>query len=401
MTYLFNLLNSSSKKSRKKNNQAYDNSYPKKSVNQNSFIYSREQYSVVKLNWGISAESHRQFLNRYMVQKNKDKVIFKPETFGNVTHDEYNKIRKETRTGWKKKISKHYKFVLSPEKQLSEKELKAYTFAFINKTEEVFGTKFNWQAAVHTDTEHNHVHVLINGVDQAGKKVHFPYKFVTETARKISNTILTQMYGEREPELIKKAKQRRIKAERWTEYDVMILAKISKSEDSSYAGVINEQEGELGDRLRFLSELGLAKYDQGVYKIKKNLEKELKALGRYNMYFDAKKYVNSPNKDFDLYQSKYGQVKGIVRKIYCMNDEDVWTNAIILETKEKAYYIPLSKPVSEKMINKEIIFTSSLNSKGKLEPKIKIVNGSEINTTKTKNYQHKYAADRHHIETER
>lgn len=119
------------------------------------------------------------------------------------------------------------------------------------------------------------------------------------------------------------------------------------------------------------------------------------------MYFDAKKYVNSPNKDFDLYQSKYGQVKGIVRKIYCMNDEDVWTNAIILETKEKAYYIPLSKPVSEKMINKEIIFTSSLNSKGKLEPKIKIVNGSEINTTKTKNYQHKYAADRHHIETER
>ena len=158
-------------------------------IRHNSFITSKNQYCVVKMNYGTDTNSHRRYLNTYMVQKNKKDIKEKPEVFGNISSEEYNEVRKKTSTGFKNKKSLHFKFIISPEKQLNPVELKAFTQVLIKQMENDTGFKFDWQAAVHTNTEHNHIHILINGVDQTGKKIRFLVRCKGFIRRKIKEKI--------------------------------------------------------------------------------------------------------------------------------------------------------------------------------------------------------------------
>lgn len=334
------------------------------------------------MNYGTNTDSHRRYLNTYMVQKNKKDIKEKPEVFGNISSEEYNEVRKKTSTGFKNKKSLHFKFIISPEKQLNPDELKAFTKVLIKQMEQDTGFKFDWQAAVHTNTEHNHIHILINGVDLTGKKIRFKRNFIQDELRLHSSEILTQMYGEREPEAIIKARTSRCSAERFTEYDEVILNSLHKNDDHpGFIGSINIKDGVIGERLNFLKEHGLAEFYEGEYYIKQGMEKTLRTIGRYNTFAEARKiYGDSKLK---LYESDKGSIKGRITKVFNMNDENVWTNAIIVETKDKVFYVPLHKPVSENLINKNIIFETSKNNKGKTNGKIIILKDKEENKDKT------------------
>ena len=149
------------------------------------FINQKEQFCVVKMNYSETKKNHLFFVDKYLQQKDKDEVIEKPELFGNVSYEEYKEIIKNQTSNKKDKKSKkrkeskskqykfiksnrHYKFILSPELNLSKEQLKDFTQIFMRHVERELGRRFNWQAAVHTNTEHNHVHILVNGFDQDG-----------------------------------------------------------------------------------------------------------------------------------------------------------------------------------------------------------------------------------------
>lgn len=359
------------------------------SVPRNSFITSSDQFCTVKMNFSNSMESHRKFYEKYMPQLDKKSVSKKPELFGNISLDDYKKKVRSSkydkpyyinrRNGKKMPYSRHYKFVLSPEKQLDEKSLKIYTQMFVKKMEQSLGFKINYQASIHTDTEHNHVHLLINGVNQKDEQFKIPRDFIKNEGRKISSEILTSMCGKRDNDLIQSARERRVTAQRWTEFDEIILNKMLRSDDKKYQGKFPFcVEGEIGKRLQFLRRLGVVDFEHGYYLIKKDMKDTLKALGRYNKFLEAKKFVNS-DKPMTLYTSDMGRIKGKVTHIYSMNDEDVWTNAIVLESENKAYFIPLYNPVDKdlKLNGKEIVFESLKNEKGKLHSSFFVVNNSE------------------------
>lgn len=385
---LTNLFNQLSRKSH--SNISWNNSYSLggRSFNK-SFITSTDQVCTVKMNYSNSMEAHRKFYDTYMTQKNKRNVLQKPELFGNQTLDKYKKTVQSSKyqqpyfinrvTKNKMPYSRHYKFVLSPEKQLSAELLKTYTKMFVERLEQTLGFKVDWQAAAHTDTEHNHVHLLVNGVNKNGEQFTIPKKFITEDGRKISSEILTAMCGEREEELIRSARERRVTAQRLTEFDQIILRKMSKSENEKYLGKLPFcLDGEIGKRLQFLRQLGVIDYEPGYYLIKKDMESTLKALGRYNKFLEAKKFCRT-EKPMALYTSDLGKVQGKVKHIYSMNDEDVWTNAIVIESENKAYFIPLYNPLDKnlKLDGKEIIFESKKNAQGKLNPDFRIVGNKD------------------------
>lgn len=334
------------------------------------------------MNYGTNTDSHRRYLNTYMVQNNKKDIKEKPEVFGNISSEEYNEVRKKTSTGYKNKNSLHFKFIVSPEKQLNPDELKAFTKVLIKQMEQDTGFKFNWQAAVHTNTEHNHIHILINGVDQTGKKIRFKRNFIQDELRLHSSEILTQMYGEREPEAIIKARTSRCSAERFTEYDEVILNSLHKNDDHpGFIGSINIKDGVIGERLNFLKEHGLAEFYEGEYYIKQGMEKTLRTIGRYNTFAEARKiYGDSKLK---LYEAEIGSIKGRITKIFNMNDENIWTNAMIVETKDKTFYVPLHKPVSESLINKNILYETTKTNKGKTNGKIIILKDKDDNSKTT------------------
>lgn len=348
------------------------------------FMNQKEQFCVVKMNYANTKRNHLYFVENYLCQKNKDYVTEKPEVFGNVSYEEYKEIirsqtsarvvkgsRKNT-TREQKKVERHFRFILSPELNLTKEQLKDFTHIFMRRIERELGREFNWQAAVHTDTEHNHVHILINGIDQDGIRFRFPKEFIKNTCRKITSEILTNIYGYRTPEMMSEARRRRVFAERVTEFDEVILEKMEKLQDDKYCGKIKmTSDQELNTRLSWLKENGMADFSNGEYYIKKDMKRDLAAWGRYKQYKHAKNLF-AVNREYELYQGEAGKIRGIVKKIYNMNDEDVWTNAMVVEdpVTKKVWFVPLLRPVSESHEGEEVSVAVKENAKGKLMPDI-------------------------------
>lgn len=346
-----------------------------------NFLTSKRQQVTVKFRYSDKMESHKKFLNVYMVQKNKDEVEVKPELFGNISQEEYKSKMTDkaftTRSGKTIHKSQHYKWILSPEKNLTEEELKTYTKLFIKELEIRTGHKYDWQAVVHTDTPHNHVHVLINGLDQAGKSFRFSKNVVQKVARDISQDILTRLHGERSNDLIQAAKEKSMQARRWTNYDEKIFEKIEESDKTNYLGKITMSKDSINplrNRLDALYSMELVDYINGSYYIKNELKDTLKANGRYNQFLDLKNTYKKEGVKLKLYTPELGKITGKIVKLYSMNDEDVWNNACVIlnEKNNIAYYVPTFKEQNAKLLNKNVNMSVKENQKGQLSPDFEI-----------------------------
>ena len=79
-----------------------------------------------------------------------------------------------------------------------------------------------------------------------------------------------------------------------------------------------------------------------------------------------------------------------------MNDESVWTNAIVLENRKtkKAYYIPLRFPPSASLLNKMISVECTKKQSGKLSPVIKVIDRSKFTIKISNNKTTLYETDK-------
>lgn len=343
--------------------------------NSSSYLCTRMQFCVVKINYSTKKASMMQYLTRYMPQKDKKEVLKKPVLFGNITTEEFKKKIKSKSGNFRKGERLHYKFVLTPEKNLPPEILRIYTETFVKRLEMELGIKVDYQASIHTNTAHNHVHLLVDGVDKNGKRIKIPPRFVKERLREISSQILTDMLGERDGETVRLARENRRRAERFTEFDKAIIEDAKNTGNKDYPLKFERgcADDDLMARLEFLKKRGFAFYDESdkSYFLKKDFDKDLKAWGRYNKFLEAKQFVKA-EKPFELYTSLDGKIRGKVRKVYHMNDEDVNANALVVETENKAYFVSVYSPLPRNLEGKEIVFECGRNSKGKITPKITV-----------------------------
>lgn len=315
---------------------------------------------MAKFRFGETLSGHKQYLTKYMVQKDKENVKDKPVLFGNVTKEEYLKrihvIKKpEYKNGkqiWKKE-SRYFKWILSPEKTLDDDVLQEFTKAFVIRLGQISGYDLMYQAAIHRDTAHPHVHIVINGVDMNGKilkKRPFTKDVIKNYAREICQEVLTKFCGERDYELKQAARENRITAERWTEFDQTIKEHLHQSNEEKYCGyIIKPLDGELKARLDFLDKLGLADYKDNKYFLKSNFEERLRIYGRYNIFRDAERYVPS-GADLKMYKAEMGEITGKILHVYSMNDEDVWNNGVVMQNEKDGnyFFVPSYNPVNKK-----------------------------------------------------
>lgn len=337
------------------------------------FLTSRLQQCMVKFHYSDKLDSHRRLLNEYMTQRNKDEVKVKPELFGNTSLEEY----KANMT------ARNYRFILSPETQLSEEDLRSYTKLFVDRLEQCLGTKVYWQAAVHTDTEHNHVHLLVNGKDMDGRMIRkIPPNFIKNVGRECSQEILTTLCGERTQEQIDAARDKRVYADRYTEYDAEI-AGIQPIEHGVYSHIVRQSDVSLvmQKRLEHLKDLDLAEYRDGFFLLRNKWQDRLRAVGRYNTYFDAKKYVRDVDADLELYTADKGEIRGRIRHVYRMDDEHIWNHAFVIENEatKEAYYVPVyAEPDYAWREGMAVAISALPNNRGKLTVSVKKLSDEDL-----------------------
>ena len=333
------------------------------------------QRCTAKFYYSTSLKVHQQYLEYYMPQKYKDEVKKKPEIFGNISLEEYKK----------KMVPMNYKWVISPEKEADEKTLYYIAKAFIQRCEWELGTNIDYQAVVHSNTEHPHIHILINGVDQKGKPFRFDKGLIRgQIMRRAAMEICTNVFGCRSEADILQAKERALVSDRYTEFDSVIKQfshEISNDERfGSYVYALQEDNSKLVKRLNHFVELGIAEKFEGKYLLEDGWEDTLRALGRYNTFLEARKFLSEKeNTKLELYHG--GLIQGRIKKIYTMNAESVWNNALIVENPvtRQAWYVPLFKPASMKFSGADVEIYQDPERKGKQNPTITVLKDRMLN----------------------
>ena len=295
----------------------------------NGSTFNKKQRVSFKMSYANTIEAHRRYIKLYMPQIGKDGVAFPREIFG-TDLDEYQKNMTPF----------HLKMIISPESQ--KIDLKLLSEAFIRHLEKSTGYEFYWLGTIHTDTEHHHVHLAINGKDKNGKKVRFPKDMIKNTMREFLSNIATNMIGERTKEEIEESKQKLTQAKRWTVFDEQLKEMPEKI-------FINNLNSSLIKRLQFLSSIKLAEKDGMFYSLKPDFEEVLKATGRYNLYLEE--YLKS---DLPLRLFEGGSITGLVDKVVSFDKDESWNDAIIIRKENERIYIPVFQLHKERLEGKTV-----------------------------------------------
>lgn len=276
----------------------------------------KRQRVMFKMSHSENLKVHQNYLQTYMPQENKSFVEEKPVLFGT---DEAE---------YKKNMSPlHFKCIISPENQ--NVNLEVLSNEFIKRVEALTGYKLFWRGCIHSDTEHRHAHLCINGKDKNGKKVYFQKELIRRMMRETLSYVATELVGERSEREIEAARKSMFSARRWTKLD---------EELERYSGKISARnlDSEIQSRISFLVEIGLAKKKSNFYELDKNWKNVLLAAGRYNTFLEE--YQKSGGK-LELYAG--GKLEGTCARVITFDKDEAWNDALVVDTGKRLVYVPV------------------------------------------------------------
>ncbi|MDR3495006.1 MAG: type VI secretion protein, partial [Ancalomicrobiaceae bacterium] len=116
----------------------------------------------------------------------------------------------------------HFRFIVSPEDAGEMTDLRAFTRDLAKQMEADLGTKLDWVAVDHWNTDNPHVHLLVRGVDERGADLVIARDYISRGLRSRAEDLVAIELGPRPEHDIHNALTREIIAERWTRLDVEI-----------------------------------------------------------------------------------------------------------------------------------------------------------------------------------
>ena len=178
----------------------------------------------------------------------------------------------------------HFRFILSPEDGAELEDLRTYTRHLMNRMEADLGTRLDWVAVDHWNTDNPHTHIVVRGRDDTGKDLIIAGDYIAHGFRHRASELATEWLGPRTELEIQQTLQREVEQERWTSLD-RTLQREAGEDGRVQIERFNEprlqrQRLLLIGRLQRLQHLGLADETQpGTWAVLADAEKTLRALG--------------------------------------------------------------------------------------------------------------------------
>ena len=157
----------------------------------------------------------------------------------------------------------HFRFIISPEDAGDMTDLRAFTRDLARQMETDLGTKLDWVAVDHWNTDNPHVHLLVRGVDDTGADLVISRDYISRGLRSRAEDLVSIELGPKPEQEIRNALEREVTAERWTRLDVEIRI---AADDIGYLDLRPETPGAFDPqmrrlmigRLQHLEKMGLA-----------------------------------------------------------------------------------------------------------------------------------------------
>lgn len=176
-----------------------------------------------------------------------------------------------------------FRFIVSPEDAEQLDDLRTYTRHLMARMEADLGTRLDWVAMDHWNTDNPHTHVVLRGKDDTGKDLIISRDYIAEGMRHRAAELATEWLGPRTELEIQRAMQREVDQERWTGLDRTLqrLAEDGLVGPEKLAEPrLQRQRQVLIGRLQRLQRMGLATEKQpGVWAIHAQAGPTLRAMG--------------------------------------------------------------------------------------------------------------------------
>ncbi|MCK4123138.1 relaxase/mobilization nuclease and DUF3363 domain-containing protein [Ralstonia pseudosolanacearum] len=245
-----------------------------------------------------------------------------------------------------------FRFIVSPEDAEQLDDLRTYTRHLMARMEADLGTRLEWVAVDHWNTDNPHTHVVLRGKDDTGKDLIISRDYIAEGMRHRASELATEWLGPRTELEIQRAMHREIDQERWTGLDRTLQRVQREAGDDGLVRterfaepLLQRQRQVLIGRLQHLQRMGLATEQQpGMWPIHPEAEPTLRAMSeRGDIIRTMQRAMSSKHRELAVFQpgkddrAIVGRVvgKGLADELY---DKGY---LIVDGTDGKAYYVAL------------------------------------------------------------
>ena len=178
----------------------------------------------------------------------------------------------------------HFRFIVSPEDAPELTDLKGFARELVGQMEKDLGTRLDWVAVDHWNTQHPHVHIIVRGVAEDGHDLVISRDYIKEGLRARAQDMVTQELGLRTDLDIQRSLERQVDAERWTQLDRQLVRDADRHGIIDLAPTPDRQPDQFHTlkvgRLRRLESLGLAhEVGAGQWMMDEAAETTLRELG--------------------------------------------------------------------------------------------------------------------------
>jgi type IV secretory pathway VirD2 relaxase len=178
----------------------------------------------------------------------------------------------------------HFRFIISPEDAAKMDDLRAFTRELMADAERDLGTRLDWVAVDHWNTDNPHIHILVRGRADNGKDLVISRDYISRGLRARASKRVTLELGPRSALEVRSALEKDVDAERWTDLDRAL--RNAADDGGGFAdlrpGATNEDpelRRQMVGRAAKLEHFGLAEQvAPGCWTLKANLEPTLREL---------------------------------------------------------------------------------------------------------------------------
>ncbi|MEQ1808442.1 MAG: hypothetical protein ABL889_00855 [Terricaulis sp.] len=195
---------------------------------------------------------------------------------------------------WARSDRRHFRIILSPEEGARLHDLPAYTREVMARAEAVLGTKLQWVAVDHHDTDNPHTHIIVRGRRANGQDLVLPKDFIKHGFRGLARDVATEWLGPRTAADERLALEREVIRHAPTRLDRMIAAQLPEDLTVRLSR-LQAPDGDptmtqaLKGRARELERMGLAReVNRNVLAFEPNWRDQLRAM---ELHLDIRKRI--------------------------------------------------------------------------------------------------------------
>ncbi len=196
----------------------------------------------------------------------------------------------------------HFRFIVSPEDAGQLADVRATTRELMAQAERDLGTRLDWVAVDHWNTDNPHVHVLLRGVTDDGADLVIDRDYIARGLRERAEQLVSLELGPRSQKEIDAGLDREVVAQRWTSLDRALRERADGPDGRvdlrGHEGLHQDHHRRLLGRAQALERLGLAQADgPGRWVLTSDLEARLRALAERGDIIKALHRVMNPGRD--------------------------------------------------------------------------------------------------------